>query len=80
MPMLPDLVGHRADDAGIGEHAGLDRVGADVVHDGVDPARVCAAKVIVSGRRGATMGAGVSRTRVTPVVFWAVMAVTTEVP
>ena len=34
--MLLDLVGHRADDAGVGEHAGLDRVGADVVHDGVD--------------------------------------------
>ena len=28
----------------------------------------------------ATMDAGVSRTRVTPVVFWAVMAVTTDVP
>ena len=34
--VLPDLVGDGADDAGVGEHAGLDRVGADVVHDGVD--------------------------------------------
>ena len=34
--VLLNLVGHGADDAGVGKHAGLDRIGADVFHDGID--------------------------------------------
>ena len=62
-----DRGGHRLDDRGVRQHAGLDRVGADVADNRLD-------------LRGDEIGATAPPTAVTPSVFCAVTAVIALVP